>query len=219
MHAQGDKLVPGKSHYEPRYVRGGRLFSYAHQTSAVLEFEPTSVLEIGPGPGMVTAALRALNIDVTTVDVQPELEPDIIASVTKLPADSNSVDVSMCCQVLEHLPLDQFVPALRELSRVSCKAVVVSLPDCSVGYRIYLNLPTIRDVEWRWSRLRRPTENDRKTKLERDGHYWEIGYPDVTTKFVRARFGEAGLKVERCWRVPEMPYHRFFVSTPIRVAS
>lgn len=213
MKQQDINLVPGKQHYALPYLRGGRLFSYAHQMNAVLQHEPKNVLEIGPGPGLVTSALRAIGMAVTTVDVQQELQPDVVASVTALPFEDNSFNVSMCCQVLEHLPLEQLVPALGELARVSRSAVVVSLPDCSVGYRIHAKLPKFRNLKLDWSRTLQCTEQDRQAKLKRDGHYWEIGYPGVTTKFVQARFAQAGLSISRNWRVPEMPYHRFFVAT------
>ena len=214
MSEQDLGLVPGKNHYAALYVSGGRLFSYAHQMNALLKYDPKTVLEIGPGPGMVTAALRAIDVEVTTVDVQSELEPDVVASVTDLPFEDDAFDVSMCCQVLEHLPLAQFVPSLRELGRVSRKSVVVSLPDCTVGYRLGGKIPKVRAFELNWSRARRSNDADRARKLERDGHYWEIGYPDITTKHVASLFAEASLRVDRSWRVPELPYHRFFVTEP-----
>lgn len=214
MQQQDIALVPGHEHYNTRYVASGRLFSFAHQMNAILEHDVRSVLEIGPGPGMVTAALRAIGIQVTTVDVQPELKPDVVASVTELPFDDLAFDACMCCQVLEHLPLDQLVPSLKELRRVSRKVVVVSLPDCTVGYRLHANLPKLRDLRFNWSRTRRSSPADRERKLERDGHYWEIGYPNIDSDFIATRMAEADLHLARSWRVPEMPYHHFFASTP-----
>ena len=120
MPQQDLSRVPGQEHYTAKYVLGGRLFSYAHQMDAVLLHEPKTVLEVGPGPGMVTAALRAIGVQVTTVDIQAELKPDVVASVTDLPFEDNSFDVSMCCQVLEHLPFD-LPTTIEEALRVSAQ--------------------------------------------------------------------------------------------------
>ncbi len=119
--------VPGRSHYSLQYLRGGRVFSFAHQIDSVLAFEPRSVLEVGVGSGVVTAALRAAGIQVTTLDIQPELKPDLVGSVTDVPAPPDSFDVVLCCQVLEHLLFNQLSDALVELSRVSRQAVILIL--------------------------------------------------------------------------------------------
>lgn len=210
MSKQDLGLVPGRGHYASSYVQGGRLFSYANQMNAVLGYKPAKVVEVGPGPGMVTASLRLIGINVLTVDIQPDLKPDIIASVTQLPFDDDAFDVSMCCQVLEHLPQDQFLPALKELTRVSRTAVVLSLPDCTIGYYVHLNLPKLSHVRLAFHRRRKHRDSYRKRQLERDGHYWEIGYPGVTAKTIQANLAEAGLGSVTSWRVSEMPYHRFF---------
>lgn len=210
MSEQDLNLVPGKDHYAAEYVRGGRLFSYAHQMNAVLEHRPQTVVEIGPGPGMVTAALRAIDVDVTTVDIQPELKPDVVASVTDLPFDGESFDVAMCCQVLEHLPLEQFVPALSELARVSRKAVVVSLPEARPHYELAFRLPGLQFKRVVGSRPKRVPQGRIQRVWAESGHYWEIGYPDTSLRAVLRAFGDAGLRVQRHWRPTEMTYHHFF---------
>jgi SAM-dependent methyltransferase len=215
MTEQDLNLVPGKAHYAVSYVRGGRLFSYAHQMNAVLEHEPHKVLEVGPGPGMVTAALRAIDIEVLTVDVQAELRPDVVASVTDLPFQDRAFDVAMCCQVLEHLPFDRFVPALKEMGRVSRKAVVISLPDCTPYYEIRLRLPKLRNIFWTRSRQRDRDIAYKARKYEDDGHYWEVGYPEATLAVVEQAISTAGLRLNRSWRFIDNTYHRFFVVEPL----
>ncbi len=202
--------VPGKGNYVLRYVLGGRVFSYAHQIDSVLSFEPRSVLEVGIGPGMVCAALRAMGVDVTTIDIQPELHPDIVGSVTDLPLSDHSVDVALCCQVLEHLPFDQFGVAIAELARVADRAIVISLPDITPHYEIRVRLPRVR---WSWRGTRRaPLPEGRPEQAwANDGHYWEIGFPDTPLKRIEETICAGGLSVLRTWRVSEYPFHRFFV--------
>lgn len=209
MTEQDLSLIPGKEHYAARYVRGGRLFSYAHQMNAVLEHEPRTVLEIGPGPGMVTAALRAIGVEVTTVDIQPELEPDVVASVTALPFEDHSFDVSMCCQVLEHLPFEQLTPAVNELTRVSSRAVLLSLPDARTCFELSGRLPRTKRFEFMLNRTRKLTPERVTRAWEKSGHYWEIGYAEYSQRRVEAAIAKCGWRIVRSWRPAEMTYHWF----------
>lgn len=207
--------VPGKAHYGLGYLDGGRIFSYAHQIDAIRRLEARSVVEVGPGPGLVTAALRAMGVEVTTVDVQPELEPDVIASVLELPFEDRCFDAALCCQVLEHLPFENFVPALKELKRVTRNGVVISLPDASPHYAMRVRLPKVPRVDWTGTRRRDPGGAWKKEKLDTDGHYWEIGYEGIDYKNV-VRMAERALGcLATTWRVSEKYYHRFVMFCPI----
>ena len=209
---QQDKtMVPGREHYSLQYLRGGRVFSYAHQINSVLEFEPRSVLEIGTGTGMVAAALQAVGIQVLTADVQPELEPDLLASVTDLPLADNSVDVALCCQVLEHLPFEQFELAVGELKRVSSQAIVISLPDASPHYEFILRLPKRIRAEWIGTRQKDPGPAWRKWKWDGSGHYWEIGYKESPLSLVHRMLCNIAGEDVPTWRVRDNKYHRFFI--------
>ena len=68
-------------------------------------------------------------MEVTTVDIDPALGPDVVGSVTRLPFDDDAFDVALCCEVLEHLPWDEAEAALQEVSRVVSRGAVVSVPD------------------------------------------------------------------------------------------
>ena len=203
--------VPGCENYSLRYLGGGRVFSYAHQIDSVLMLEPGSVLEVGIGNGMVSAALRAAGIEVTTADCQPELKPEIVASVTTLPLADDSVDVCLCCQVLEHLPFDLFEAAIRELARVAASGMVLSLPDATPYYEVRLRLPKLGSFQWVGTRRYRVSEPARDKSWQRDGHYWEIGYPDTPLNRVLGVISGSDLNIVRTWRVSEIPYHRFFM--------
>lgn len=207
--------VPGQEHYSLGYLLDGRLYSYGHQLQAAIEAEPRLVAEIGPGPGMVTQALRAVGVEVTTIDVQPDLRPDVIASVTELPFEDRSFDVAMCCQVLEHLPFDQLGPALSELGRVSRSRVVLSLPDISPYYTASVKLPWFGwVVRWTGSRRKPPPESYRARRLKSAGHLWEIGYPGCDLEQIERVVSASGLRISRTWRVPEKHWHRFFILEP-----
>lgn len=52
------------------------------------------------------------------VDIQPDLEPDVVASITALPFDDDSVTDIYCGHVLEHVLFDELPVALAEVRRV-----------------------------------------------------------------------------------------------------
>jgi ubiquinone/menaquinone biosynthesis C-methylase UbiE len=177
---------------------------------SVRSFGPERVLEIGVGAAVVTSALRAMGIHVTTVDLQAELEPDLVASVTDLPVEAGSFDVAVCCQVLEHLPFDQLVPALSELRRVVRLGAVVSLPDVTRWAYIAAKLPRIAAFALGWSMPELLASEMPRSRLEDVGHYWEVGYLGYEQGRIRRAMKEAGWTSVKEWRVPEMPWHHFY---------
>ncbi|MBL7645462.1 MAG: class I SAM-dependent methyltransferase [Candidatus Hydrogenedentes bacterium] len=208
MKQQDLRYVPGRVHYSIDYVKGGRIFSYAHQIDSVISFEPVTVLEIGAGGGVVTSALRALGLGVTTLDVQTELRADITASVTEIPCSDKSFDVTLCSQVLEHLPFEQFAPALSELRRVSKRGLVLSLPDASRHWYIAGRLPKLPEFKIPFQLRRWAPVPDHA--LEGAGHYWEIGYSEYPLTRILREIREVGWRLDSTWRVTEMSWHRFF---------
>lgn len=213
MALECSRVLQGKDHYSHDYLAKGRLFSIAHQLDAALSLHPSSVLEVGVGAGVAAAALRAAGVRVTTLDLQPELGPDLVGSVTAIPAEAGAFDAALCCQVLEHLPFDQFTVALRELRRVTRLGLVLSLPDVTPHWELAFALPGVRRKRVSLSPAwfpRRP----RPEKLGKLGHHWEIGYRGSTLPVVRREITAAGWRIARSWRVPEKAWHRFFLLTP-----
>ena len=51
------------------------------------------------------------------------------ASIEKLPFDEDEFDLVTCLEVLEHLPQPLFIKALVELTRVSKKYIIISVPN------------------------------------------------------------------------------------------
>lgn len=191
---------------ESNYLSAKRLASYQHQITSVLELRPSEVLEVGKGPGLVAGALRAVGVELVTLDFRPELQPDLVGSVLDIPAADRSHDLTMCCQVLEHLPFSDFPKALDELRRVSRRALVLSLPDATRHFYLRARLPLLKNVSWDCS-LPRHRTGPPKTP----GHHWEIGYPGSSLRDVTAAIQASGWRLERTWRVPEHSWHRFFL--------
>ncbi len=196
------------SHYRARsYDIKGRFASYWHQCDEILKLEPRSVLEVGKGTGFVCAYLSLKGLNITTVDIDPELAPDIVGSVLEIPCADESCDVVACCQVLEHLPYDKFRPALGELARVSRRYVVLSLPDYGRAWPFCVYIPKYGAVKWLWQvPLIRPPEH----KFDGE-HHWEIGKRGYPLARILADIKSVKLKMLKTYRVFEFPYHRFFV--------
>jgi SAM-dependent methyltransferase len=198
-----------KSHYEfGKYVHKCRWASMWHQLDEVIKLNPGRVLEVGPGPGLFKATAGVMGVHVETLDLDPELEPDHVASVFNMPFDDGAFDVVCAFQMLEHLPFDQSLDAFREMARISKKAVVVSLPDAATRWPMSIHVPKIGAVKFLIPRPRLRTPQH-----EFDGeHHWEINKAGYPLKQVTDAFLDAGpVRLARTFRVHEHAYHRFFI--------
>ncbi len=192
-----------------RYSNKKRIFSYAHQLSCVIDEGGQDILEIGPGPGIVTAMLRHLNFNVTTVDVNPEVNADVESDIMNMPFEEKSFDTVLCCQVLEHLPFRDFAKAVRLIKRVSRRSAIISLPDATRHIDLFLNLPKIGNVSRSFHYS--PGRKNTGAYMKELGHYWEIGYDGIDINTVTRRMEHGGWRLIKTWRVNELPWHRFCV--------
>ncbi len=189
------------------YDAKDRFISYWHQIHEALKARPKRLLEIGIGNGFVNRYLKDRGIAVTTLDLDCRLSPDITGTVLKLPITPDAFDVVTCCEVLEHLPYDNFAPALKELWRISGKVLILSLPDATTVYRIDIELPRLKPIR---KLLAHPFP--RATAHVFDGeHYWEIGKKGYLLKRIERDIHNAGFQISETYRIFEFTYHRFFV--------
>ncbi len=208
---KGDEFktqVDGTSHYEfSRYMEKPRWASLWHQIDEILKVQPKTVLEIGKGTGILGAVLKHYDIDYQSVDIDPELKPDHIASVTDLPFEDGSFDVVGCFQVLEHIPYECFSQAMTELLRVARNRAVISLPDAKVLWQYSFHVPKKGIV-----RLDIPRPRLTPQKHVFDGeHHWEINKDGYPLERIVVDMESSGVNVDKTYRVVDNPYHRFFV--------
>ena len=196
------------SHYRNLvYDSKERYISYWHQIQTVVSAEPSSVLEIGIGNGFVHRELRRHGMQVTTLDADARLEPDVVGSVTELPFDQGSFDLVCCFETLEHLPWDQLAGATSELARVSSRWVLVSLPDVTPYVSVEIRYGFERRLVDVFHSI--PAPNPKRHEFNGE-HYWEIGKEGYPLPRVVQTFEHAGLVVDEDFRVREFPYHHFF---------
>jgi SAM-dependent methyltransferase len=198
------------SHYQDlSYDRKDRFLSYWHQIEQILKRRPKRVLEVGIGNGFVHRYLRSAGVDVHTLDFDERLEPDTVGSVLELPFEAGAFDMTCCFETLEHLPWDVFVPAVRELKRVAGRFVLLSLPDVTPYVRV-----DIERSRKSVAHVLKDLPNRKPAEHHFDGqHYWEVGKRGYSVDHICSVLGDEGLKVDECFRVFEMPYHRFLSSS------
>jgi ubiquinone/menaquinone biosynthesis C-methylase UbiE len=109
----------------------GRFFGRLR--GALAEIDPHSVLDAGCGEGemlrrgVLPAHVRPVCLDLRPASLAEIATPHrVCASVFSLPFADRSFDTVTCLEVLEHL--EDPAAAVRELARVSRRAVVVSVP-------------------------------------------------------------------------------------------
>jgi SAM-dependent methyltransferase len=204
MHKQVEK-----SHYEFKsYINKRRWVSIWHQIDEIVKLEPQNVLEIGPGPGLFSTLAKKLGVPVETLDIDPELQPDYLASVFDMPFEDCKFDVVCAFQMLEHLPFERSLLALQEMARVCKNAMVISLPDAASVYSMSMEIPRLGLVQFAI-----PKPKFRPTVHRFNGeHYWELNKRDSPLRRVMPELERAsGMKITRTFRVHENQYHRFFI--------
>lgn len=195
------------AYFKTSYLTVRRFASYACQLSEIVALRPQTILEIGIGNGILSYLLRKVGVQVTTLDINPLLEPDIVGSVVSVPSEPNAFDVVACFQVLEHLPFDTFPTALQELHRIVRRHAVISLPDATRHIRVSLHLPGIGDFRFMTQLRFVPA----RPHIFWNGHYWEIGKRGYLLPRIRSHIESAGFTVQKTFRIFDYPYHRVFV--------
>jgi ubiquinone/menaquinone biosynthesis C-methylase UbiE len=144
-------------------------------------------------------------VNVETLDLDPELNPDHVGSATAIPLPSSTFDVVCAFQMLEHLPYESSLCAFTEMVRVSRKHVVISLPDARTMWRYQFHLPKLgaHDIL-----IPRPALGANPHKFDGE-HYWEISKQDYPLKRIISDLSSI-CKLTKTYRVKENPYHRFF---------
>lgn len=191
------------------YLSRERWSSFWYQLMEVTETKPESVLEIGPGPNIVSHILENMRIRLTSVDIDSRLRPTVQADITKLPFADKTFDCVLAAEVLEHIPFAEVGGALKEMARVSRNSIVITLPNYSqfspsIALKIFPFVPRVQKVF---------PISVFAPKHEFDGqHYWEIGKNGYPISRIRNLLTEnTGFRLMRDYLIEENPYHHVFV--------
>jgi hypothetical protein len=195
-----------KGHYEfDQYGFEERFISYYWQFKKVLGLKPESILEIGVGDGVFGDFVkRNTTIFYQSLDIAPDLKPDLMGSVTDIPVPENSYDVVCAFEVLEHIPFEEFEKGVSEMMRVTKKYAVISVPHFGPSVSFSLKVPFVPLLRFSF-KIPFP-----KTHTFNGQHYWEIGKKDYPPSLIRQIFKKYGTIISDF--VPfGSPYHHFFV--------
>lgn len=200
-----DGFVKFRADLMAGYDNRERLLGYWHSIEETLLQNAQSVLYVGCGTGFAPDYLAKRGLFVRTVDIDPKFGPDYVASVLCMPFERGEFDTVVCCEVLEHLPFEDFAPALREIRRVCGLGAVLSLPDASAFARVHAKIPHICDVAWLYS-----SPLTKNVSIP-EYHCWEIGTKGYPLGMITPEMESAGFSLTKTYRVFEHPYQRFFV--------
>ncbi len=104
-------------------------------TATLLETIPCDVdtiADIGAGPGLVNQYIPYY-YDVLAVDINQEIlnqnrRKTCIGDILDIPLQNQSVDMTIACDVMEHIEVDKLDKAVAELRRVSRKYIYIQVP-------------------------------------------------------------------------------------------
>jgi len=113
----------------------------------------SSLLDIGCGNGQLLKFLLqqleipnlfGIDISLTALKIAKNMAPNAIflyASADKLPFEDKSFDIIIASEVLEHLPYKVYEQTLKEISRVSKKYILITVPNNEDLKRTYIRCP------------------------------------------------------------------------------
>ena len=189
------------------YCDLARWSSYWYQLKEILALKPDNILEIGVGDKVISNYLKNnTNIKYDSLDIATDLQPDFIGSIEAMPMANENFEVVCAFEVLEHLPFDKFILALKEMRRVAKKYAIISLPHWSRHFSVDFRLPFLKRIRWQFKLYFLPLEH------KFDGqHYWEIGKKGYPLKKIKQTIEQSGWKILDDYVVFESPYHHFFI--------
>lgn len=104
------------------------------ETLSLIPEDVVTVLDVGCGDGMISAPLIQNQYDVTGIDISKVAlsyykGKSSIASTEHLPFQTHRFDLTICAEVLEHLPKPIYENTLSEIMRVTRKYIIISTPN------------------------------------------------------------------------------------------
>jgi 2-polyprenyl-3-methyl-5-hydroxy-6-metoxy-1,4-benzoquinol methylase len=146
------------------------------------------VLEIGVGSGFTANYLQSKGITVTTLDIDADKNPDIVANVVKYAFDE-SYDHVLAFEVLEHIPFADARQVLGKLLGACRNYLFISLPlNLRMRSLVITGVPKIGNLNLEMS--------TRKKKITERNHHWELEHGTHTKRAFEELLAKIGYRIE-----------------------
>ena len=184
--------------------------SYWHQVNEALVEGVNSVLVIGQGDNIVPFILKSQGLAVDTFDIVKDMNPTYVGSVLDIgEIVKRKYDCILCCEVLEHLPLDKLEKIVSQFNDIATQKIIISLPIFGLAGYIKIWAPKYINFTF----VIRVPYYKLGHKVMCKEHYWELNSKYVKRKDVDEIF-ERNFKVLNAYRVKDTPYHMFYILEP-----
>ncbi len=213
------KKQVNKDHYDfKRYVNLHRWSSYYYQLYYALDEDIKDILLFGVGDNIIPNILKQMNKNVTTFDLDEDLNPDIAGDITKMNKYlKKKYDCVMCCQILEHIPFENFEKIVKDILSFTKKKVILSLPYNSECFKIKFGFKgKEKNFKLLIKRFWKPYNYKRKFDIKIDGfneHYWEVNVKGYSKKMIIDILKKYFI-IEKEFIPFENAYHLFFILKP-----
>ena len=148
-------------------------------------------------------SLRSKNASVTTLDIDEDKAPDIVANIVEYDFQIK-YDHVLAFEVFEHIPFDKFKEVLHRLANVARRYLFMSVPQNDrILADFSLKLPKIKRVRFNITVPRR--------QITTPHHFWEVNYPPIKTATMENALSNAGFEICR----QDKAFSRFFALQPI----
>lgn len=214
--AERERTMLREYYLSDAYFSFEQLWSFSEQIHRIRAMKPQRMIEIGVGNGFVSGFLRNCGVEVLTADINPELKPDLVIPVQDLfkHVDQGAYDLIACCEVLEHIPFDEFEDIIAMFARLSNR-LFLTLP-CA-GRIIGVGGMFMKSWGRRWHSfwMHIPSKRYQMQHM----HYWEVGSEkntrrDALQRVLHKYYHEVDTG---CFKLN--PYHRYFTCLNSRLYS
>lgn len=147
------------------------------------------VLEIGVGTGFTANYLRSKGVHVTTVDIDTDKRPDIVANIAQYDFPE-TYDAILAFEVFEHLPYDDLPRLLAKLATAARRHVFLSLPrNRRLVASLNVKLPKVKARTFQWK--------VRRGEIVEPYHVWELDHGGITVESLEQELARHGFAVVR----------------------
>jgi len=136
----------------------------------VKQNQSETMVELGVGSGFTANYCRSKGFKVTTLDIDAEKKPDILANVVQYKFEEK-YDHLLAFEILEHIPYKEAQKILTLIPSFINKYAFISLPRNERTLLDFnLKLPLLKKINLRWK--------IRARHIFTETHFWEMDYKD-----------------------------------------